>query len=79
MRGRPTGTVIRYLKELQYNNPVRLVAFNTAEGWSRDVTTDVAQEIKDHADRYGDELSPGLQDFIEEELARAKRLAVLHL
>jgi hypothetical protein len=26
--------------EGQYNNPVCVVAFNTAEGWSRDVTAD---------------------------------------
>jgi hypothetical protein len=64
------ATVIRFLKEGQYSNPVRIVAFNTAEGWSRDVTTEIAQEIRDG----GDELSPGLRDFIEEEMARAKRL-----
>ena len=29
-------TVIRHLMEGQYSNPVRIVAFNTAEGWSRD-------------------------------------------
>jgi hypothetical protein len=29
----------------QYNKPVRVVAFNTAEGWSRDVSEDVAWEI----------------------------------
>ena len=70
-------TVIRYLKEGQYNNPVRIVAFNTAEGWSRDVTTEIAQEIRDQAARFGEELSPGLEDFIDEELARAKRLSSL--
>jgi hypothetical protein len=31
-------TVIRDLVEGQYSHPVRIAAFNTAEGWSRDVT-----------------------------------------
>ena len=26
----------------QFNNPVRVVAFNTAEGWSRDASEDIA-------------------------------------
>ena len=38
--------MIRNLLEGQYANPVRIVAFNTAEGWSRDVTLDVADELR---------------------------------
>ena len=34
--------VIRDLLDGQYSNPVRVVGFNTAEGWSRDVSEDVA-------------------------------------
>jgi hypothetical protein len=30
----------------QFNNPVRVVAFNTSEGWSRDVSEDVARSVK---------------------------------
>jgi hypothetical protein len=70
-------TIIRHLMEGQYNNPVRIVAFNTAEGWSRDVTEDIALEIRERADRSGEELSPGLRDFIDYELGRAKRLSSL--
>jgi hypothetical protein len=64
-------TVIRNLMSGEYNNPVRIVAFNTAEGWSRDVTAEIAREIRDR----GEELSSGLRDFIESELSRAKRIA----
>jgi hypothetical protein len=32
------ATLIRHLLEGQYSSPVCIVAFNTAEGWSRDVT-----------------------------------------
>ena len=31
-------TLIRDLMDDQYSHPARIVAFNTAEGWSRDVT-----------------------------------------
>ena len=34
-------TLIRLLLEGQYYNPARVVAFNTDEGWSRDVSDDV--------------------------------------
>ena len=33
-------TLIRDLVEGQYSHPVRIVAFNTTEGWSRDVTVE---------------------------------------
>ena len=29
----------------EYSHPVRVVAFNTAEGWSRDVTEDIARAV----------------------------------
>jgi hypothetical protein len=65
------GSIIRDLMNGQFNNPVRIVAFNTAEGWSRDVTMEIAKEIWER----GEQLSPGLKDFIENEFARAKRLS----
>lgn len=39
-------TLIRDLMAGQYNNPIRVVAFNAAEGWSRDVTVDIADELR---------------------------------
>jgi hypothetical protein len=47
--------------EGQYSSPVCVVVFNTAEGWSRDVTEDIAAEQL-CADR--DEISPSFADFI---------------
>jgi hypothetical protein len=70
-------SVIRNMIEGQYNNPVRIVAFNAAEGWSRDVTEDIALEIRDRANRAGEELSPGLRDFIDYEIVRSNRLSSL--
>jgi len=67
------ATVIRRLIEGQYNNPVRIVCFNTSEGWSRDVTEDVAREIKEWSEKSGKELSPGLRDFIDYQLELGAR------
>jgi hypothetical protein len=59
------ATVIRNLLSGEYNDPVRIVAFNTSEGWSRDVTEDIAREIKESAEQRGEQLSPGLGEWIE--------------
>jgi hypothetical protein len=40
------------------------VAFNTAEGWSRDVTMDIANELRRRYDEFG-ELSASAFDFLE--------------
>jgi len=47
-------TLIRDLVEGQYSKPVRIVAFNTAEGWSRDVTTDIADELRRRCVEFGE-------------------------
>jgi hypothetical protein len=56
--------LISDLVDGQYNNPVRIVAFNTAEGWSRDVTKDIADELRRRLVEY-DEVPASLQDFVE--------------
>jgi hypothetical protein len=38
-------TLVANLLDGQYHNPTRIIAFNTAEGWSRDVSEDVADEL----------------------------------
>jgi hypothetical protein len=43
-------TVILDMLEGQFKNPVRVVAFNTAEKWSQDVSADVAQELRQRCD-----------------------------
>jgi hypothetical protein len=66
-------SVIRDLVNGQYNNPVRIVCFNTSEGTSRDVSEEIAREIKDWSDRKGEDLSRGLQDFIEYQIDLGER------
>ena len=67
--GADRETVIRHLMDGKYNNPVRIVAFNTAEGWAQDVTLEILRDIQSR----GQKLSPGLRAFIEQELDRAER------
>jgi hypothetical protein len=66
-------TLIRDLIDGQYDRPVRIVAFNTAQRWSRDVTEEIAREIRDRASREGEELTGPVQAFVEWELERAER------
>jgi hypothetical protein len=49
----------------QYSNPVQVVAFNTSEHWSRDVSEDVARELRCRCDQEGRELPSCLRDFVE--------------
>ena len=48
----------------EYQNPVRIVAFNTAEGWSRDVTFDIADEVRRRYVEY-DEVPGSVLKFLE--------------
>jgi len=58
------AVLVRDLLEGQYEDPVRIVAFNTAEGWSRDVTGDIADEVQEYCVDL-DEIPVYLKDFLE--------------
>lgn len=71
------GSVVDDLLTGQFSNPVRVVAFNTSEGWSRDVSEDVAREVVRRVAGYGRPLAVGSRQFVltyvdEEELLRAE-------
>jgi hypothetical protein len=57
-------TLINDLLTGEYTNPVRVVAFNTKEGWSRDVTVDIADELRR---RYVelDDVPEAMLDFMD--------------
>jgi hypothetical protein len=58
-------TVLEDLLSGQYNNPIRVVAFNTADRWAEDVSQDVAHELRRRCDLQLRDLSPSVQDFVE--------------
>jgi hypothetical protein len=62
-------TVIADLLDGQYSSPVSVIAFNTAEGWSRDVSENVARELRRRCAEQARELPPYLQDFVERQEA----------
>ena len=57
-------TLIRDLVSGDYSRPVRIVAFNTAEGWSRDATVDIADELRRRYPEFG-EAPESVLEFIE--------------
>ena len=57
-------SVIADLLEGQYRSPVRIVAFNVAENWARDVSEDIAHELCRRCDLQLTELPESLQDFV---------------
>jgi hypothetical protein len=58
--------IIRNFISGQYGNALRVVAFNTAEGWwSRDVSEDIANEVLECAFDADDNLSENTKRFID--------------
>jgi hypothetical protein len=64
-------TLVNDLLSGQYGQPLRVVAFNPAEGWSRDASEEVAQELARRAAEEGREISEALQWFIESHIGRS--------
>jgi hypothetical protein len=56
-------TVMSNLLSGQYERPLRIVAFNTTEGWARDVTAEIASDVLMHPDQ--DDVSPAARAFVE--------------
>jgi hypothetical protein len=71
--------VITDLLEGQYNNPVRVVSFNSEEGWARNVSEDVADEIRRRCDLQMTEVPPNLEDFVERHESRDRGQLTLRL
>jgi hypothetical protein len=71
--------VIQDLLSGQYNNPIRVVAFNTEERWSEDVSEDVAHELCRRCDLQMHELPVSISDFVEQHESRLWRQLTLRL
>jgi hypothetical protein len=54
----------------RFHDPIRVVAFNTLEHWSRDISTDVAREILSRCDSDGLGPPQYLAGFMEMHLDR---------
>jgi hypothetical protein len=69
-------TVIVDLLDGQYTNPIRVVAFNTAEGWSQDASEDIAQELRRRCDLQLRDAPSSIQDFVERHEGRDRQLTL---
>src|SRR5215210_5167793 len=57
-------TIVRNLLEGQYERPKQVIAFNPAEGWSRDVSEDIARIVLQVAESEDRELTEGTRAFL---------------
>jgi len=48
-----------------FSDPIRVISFNTLEHWSKDISTDVADEIQTRCYIDGVTLPDYLSDFVE--------------
>ena len=62
------------LLEGQFSNPIRVVALNTAEKWSQDVSEDVAHEIRRRCDLQANDVPSAIQDFVERHEGHTRQL-----
>jgi hypothetical protein len=58
-------TIVTDLLEGQYKSPLGIFAFNTADGWARDVSADIAAELRRFCDLHLRDVPPHLQDFVD--------------
>jgi len=58
------ATIVQWMIEGQVIRPVRVIAFNTDEGWSRDITDDIATKLLD-LNQNGVALGAAAREFVE--------------
>jgi hypothetical protein len=66
-------TIVRNFNSGQYRNAVRVVAFNIAEGWSRDISEDIANAVLDQAYDADDTLSEDTKRFIDRHVTAGEK------
>ena len=62
------ATIVENILSGQYSQPLRVVAFNTAEGWARDVTEDIARAALSKAQSERRPIGKAAQEFLERTL-----------
>ena len=69
-------TVISDLMDGQHSSPIKVIAFNTAAHWSRDVSADIAREIQRRADLANQDLSSSIEDFVQRHVRSERQLTL---
>jgi hypothetical protein len=69
-------TIITDLLAGQFSDPVRVVAFNTLEHWSSDVTDEIAAEIQTRCDIEGEAVPEHIRDFVASHVGPGRQLSL---
>jgi hypothetical protein len=69
-------TVITDMMSGQFNDPVRVVVFNTLEHLAQDVSKDVALEIQSRCDINGHDVPEALEDFVDSYVGPHRQLTL---
>jgi len=69
-------TIINDFLTGQFNDPIRVIAFNTLEHWSDDVSDDIAREIQTRCDMKGERVPEYLVDFVNSYVGPIRQLSL---
>jgi len=69
-------TIIADLMSGQFNDPIRIVAFNTLEHWSDDVSEYIAFEIQTRCDIDGTPVPEHIRDFVSSYVGPDRQLTL---
>jgi hypothetical protein len=69
-------TIIADLMSGQFNDPFRIVAFNTLEHWSEDVSEYIAFEIQTRCDIAGTAVPEHIRDFVTSYIGPDRQLTL---
>lgn len=67
-------TILAELLSGQFNDPVRVIAFNTLEHWSDDISQEIACELQVRSDIEGAPVPEHVRDFVASHEGRARAL-----
>ena len=69
-------TIMADLMSGQFNDPVRVVAFNTLEHWSEDISKQIADEIQTRCDIEGVAVPEHVSDFVASHTGPIRQLSL---
>lgn len=69
------ATIVQWMIDGGINRPAKIVAFNTEEGWSRDITYDIATKLLD-LNQNGVTLGATAREFVEHVTGKSATVAV---
>jgi len=68
--------IVDRLMSGQFNDPVRIVAFNTLEHWSEDISKQIADEIQIRCDIEGVAVPEHVSDFVASHTGPIRQLSL---